>query len=109
MSDHEHTPGPWERGGDRNQYIQTTGGRVLARVATVDDYPHNPADGDLISAAPELLEACEMAEALLALAGERGCRAFHEPAEHFEECEGCRCALVLDKARDAIAKAKGEA
>lgn len=91
MSAAQHTPGPWRiQGHDGDVKIIDSKGEALATVHCmygVDD-PEGHANARLIAAAPELLE-------LALLAAEVGC---HERAVDF----------LRDKARAAIAKAKGQ-
>lgn len=107
--DAKHVPGPW------NAY-NATNGRILShwriRSACVLDEPafaiinsdgkilpeYEAGTARLIAAAPDLLEACEAAEQLLAAAQE------HDPAWRLDT----RVDGVRDMARAALAKAKGE-
>jgi len=56
-----HTPGPWHDDGYRihapTMHEDKRNGRLIVEYKHVEDF--NPADGPLIAAAPELLEACK--------------------------------------------------
>ena len=86
----KHTAGPWERITFSNHEIQTDFAMVKigGRVHMVGYSQEDCANALIIAAAPELLEAME--ELLAA-------------TQHLEPCPA-----TADKARAAIAKAKGE-
>ena len=93
MSANKHTPGPWKRDGLR---IDNGYGFTVAVVSAESLHPDSETlEGnlDLISAAPELLEALEY------LAGE---------CDKEMDLDYNRHAAPLAKALAAIAKAKGE-
>lgn len=110
MTEPTHTEGPWKTclpdetlifGADGNQVATTWQGR--------DDYDINcerrAADAHLIAAAPDLAEALEafveFAESEII---EEGCRGKSDPG-----CPSCMAIKVVDRARSALAKARGEA
>lgn len=91
MSKQSHTPGPWEFSagadyGDEGNYADVTalnGDMIIARVNNL--IPASSANGELLAAAPELLEALQVCiEQITAL---------------------CSADDVPDQARAAIAKA----
>ena len=101
-----HTPGPWTR--RHPEFYQLAESRWQVRgsdgelIATIEKRPkglkdRGDANGDLISAAPDLLKACELAEATI-----RRLAPVH--AGGFSSANG-----TLDVILAAIAKAKGEA
>lgn len=94
----KHTKGPWSH---RNGRIFQTDHEVLtiANVARAYDGDYSPSNGDLLAAAPELLEALE---AMLEVHGVT--QAYAE--KHIEIPQSW--VEVSDLARAAIAKAKGE-
>ena len=64
MTQHQHTPGPWKRGkGSFADRIVTDNSRQQETVAEVWYSGHDRgtihANGSLIAAAPDLLDACE--------------------------------------------------
>jgi hypothetical protein len=93
----KHTPGPWAVS-DVGEVVVCATGRTLCDVYSSPTTGEEQADVDarLIAAAPDLLAACEM----LAEAQRRA---------DTGEREGFGCYVdAVDKARAAIAKAKGE-
>ena len=87
----QHSPGPWMF--DELDYA-IYGGDDWPCVASFSDaYLPTPADGRLMAAAPELLEALEL------MLRDYGCRC-GEPG-----CDMCRDSEI---AREAIRKGKGE-
>lgn len=99
----KHTPGPWTVI-DKPGYYQTirTDNHVIADVRMIGGYPYNSGDAALIAAAPELLEALELAEQHLA--------AMHQITSetYGPETLSQKYTESLDIIRTAIAKAKGE-
>ncbi len=97
----KHTPGPWEIGDENNQHIEICIGDAVANLDRQDRYglhmcfsrEEMRANGHLIAAAPELLEALEKI-------------ANRYTAEDYPA--GCKERFIGDDARAAIAKAKGE-
>lgn len=101
----KHTPGPWSAViGSSFWTVEEGGGQRIANTLDSecvfigsDEYNHSEANAHLIAAAPDLLEALESA------------------LEAFEEIQGsCStdriiCQEESQKARAAIAKAKGQA
>lgn len=92
----EHTPGPWqfevnELGTVIAKDGYSIGSAFGSRAITGGDLPHE-ANGRLIAASPELLEACELA---LAAFDSSNVRIAYEYAG------------VVGKLRDAIAKVEG--
>ena len=94
----KHSKGPWHRSGANT--IHSKADRVIVcYVGTADEEVREfngerfEADADLVAAAPDLLEACEMAEACFV-------SLFGEDANHR--------APALDSLRAAIKKARGE-
>ena len=86
----DHTPGPWEWDKSMGTWVKMDG-RVGARIIGIGKYPEVSdsevhANARLIAAAPEMLEALELM------------RDARIPEEYAE---------AIDKARTAIAKAKG--
>lgn len=99
-----HTPGPWEYDGIGG--IRTVRGwntveqaKQLAWLEPNGDASLNDDDGDLIAAAPALLEALEKCLPSV-------CQAVVSPGAMFPKKECGKCGYCLGKA--AIAKAKGE-
>lgn len=88
------TPAPWrvtnvwEGTDDRAPYVVTADGDL---VAALDRSPHDTPDAALISAAPDLLAACEFALSVLTEQG------LYDMSEK----------MAATKLRNAIAKAKG--
>lgn len=113
----KHTPGPWTLE-DHTEVVarvpSPNGPRsdvlTICRAADVDIYVDGragtpEANARLISAAPDLLAACEAVDEYMVLSGHPD----HDPEEcecgaGYGYCAGC----TLVKARAAIAKAKGE-
>ena len=104
-----HTPGPWEwqdRAGYYHDLVATKTGRVVHSDGSAygeydADIDVKGPDARLIAAAPELLEACE---ALLQINNER------EPFTYAGMWEWKKRKYEAEqKARTAIAKARGEA
>lgn len=64
-----HTPGPWEVNGYAIEAVDETDPTWSIFIASVEDiddeYGNTDANARLIAAAPELLEACEVAKAAL--------------------------------------------
>jgi len=99
----KHTPGPWivkfERLGEGQfpyHWIEST--NVFSCVCNLpsgNTHPENEANARLIAAAPDLLDACELAYCKLLDLGQW---------EGRMSCEGQN---ILCKLRDSIAKAKG--
>ena len=88
----KHTPAPWiALEGDYGWQIHSDKSRWIANIKCESCPAHEEANANLIAAAPELLEALEMALEL----------------EDFE-CHGYAGETVAKKARQAIAKARGE-
>ena len=87
----KHTPGPWIH---RNGRIFQADYDVLtiANVARAHNGDYSPSNGDLLAAAPDLLEALVQMLAKVRRA---------DPDGLFDD-------LVVIRARAAIAKAKGE-
>lgn len=97
----QHTPGPWEWDDMRTKLVGHKGAKVLqdgegmwdlcSCVAVVDDKPERArSNARLIAAAPDLLEALKLADAMLSGAN-------------------MNANVVEQKVRAAIAKATGEA
>ncbi|RSE90774.1 hypothetical protein [Achromobacter aegrifaciens] len=102
----KHTPGPWEIDGEYVQQVGQTG-LAICDVMNMDvggdkgwySGPITQANKHLIAAAPELLDACM---AML----EWDDREQDHAVDFYARMDLCRTAF--DKARAAIAKAKGE-
>lgn len=81
---------------------------IVCHLVMADDVDAN---ARLIAAAPDLLNALIMAEALLEQLRPqrpRECGREHEPKDHHETCAECRMAFVIDTAQRTIAKATKE-
>lgn len=61
----KHTPGPWSVGDAPDSRVAVYGGNTCVAVVGEQGYPVVDADAALISAAPDMLEACREAMALL--------------------------------------------
>ena len=103
MNTHTHTPGPWFILGLSVSTIADKNGAVVAELpalkaqAEIMDQAARIANARLIAAAPDLLAA---------LSGLVDVQPESETLEHdLNGCDGC----ALCSARQAIAKAKGEA
>lgn len=98
-----HTPGPWEVNGTdsegRERVCRHHGGWNIALIlpATSRDKEENKANAHLVAAAPELLEACNVALASL--------RATSCTCNDDRDCLRC---TTLRKIKQAIAKAEGK-
>jgi len=97
-----YTPGPWDIQDADYQHIPIMAGDFTRDVCEVTragiDEDEQTANARLISAAPELLAALEMATAEL--------QSMH--TEYLPGCKGgCPTLEIIAKARAAIAKAKG--
>lgn len=90
----EHTKGPWEVGnwgGDNGYVVRGDGEQIVCEANRALD--ESKTNARLISAAPELLEACKMAlEDLTGPVTSQGIKIRFE---------------TLDKLREALAKAEG--
>lgn len=94
MTQSKHTPGPWTRA-DRQVVVAEAPWMGIATVSGSETDEQNFVNGNLIAAAPELLEACERAE--------------NELLELLELDENSTSVpSVMFVLRAAIAKAKGE-
>lgn len=93
----EHTKGPWAHRNGRIFQVDNEN-LTIANVARAFDGDYSHANGYLLAAAPELLEALED---LMALAEEAMLRANYDGGEYDIEAE-------LGDARAAIRKARGE-
>lgn len=97
MTQAAHTPGPWKVSKPTGNYIDApTGGSIAALT-----YGATKADARLIAAAPELLAA--LADLVRVWDENNG----PDPIPEFTESGAPRNALI-EKARAAITKAKGE-
>lgn len=104
----EHTKGPWEKRpwGDKGDFAIAAVGymphaNVFPRCEKEGNRETAEADAALIAAAPELLEALEDAKQALA-------HALHRLSDDPEFSTSIALKFAQDKARGAIAKAKGE-
>lgn len=88
MTQSKHTPGPWDLLDGDNGYEITSGNIIIAQVTDEPCATQEDANARLIAAAPDLLEALEMADAALSGAN-------------------MDMKAVERKTRAAIAKAKG--
>ena len=86
----KHTPGPWRLDEGQSSRVYLIDGKDGAVGELVFAETRNPADARLIAAAPELLEALQ------------------ELMDDDAPWDGMRWADACDKARAAIAKARGE-
>lgn len=101
-----HTPGPWRaRGIMVTDTTDTLGGMARIEMPGANfAFCTNHADARLISAAPELLQACN--DLQRELAHWHGWRL--STSETYPGSDGARiCLNVLSKARQVIAKATG--
>lgn len=121
MSAHKHTPGPWKVGQPYGCSIYDNNGKRVAKCFEVWTSPLRPlteckANGRLIAAAPELLEALNKLTSFVVTDVVESCNGnkCREPW-----CAGCfgeevaeqtirEAQEALDAARAAIAKATGE-
>lgn len=87
----QHTPGPWELVKQEDDFEIKHKVYFIGSVYDFNQFPENEANARLIAAAPDLLEALEY------MIEEATSGQFSNPSE--EE---------IQKARAAIAKAKGE-
>lgn len=87
-----HTPGPWTWDDVRDQIIGANGS-IIAKLATGEDRKEEDANARLLSAAPQLLHACEMA--IVALSGKR-CDCENSPVQ----CVICALKTSITKAYD---------
>lgn len=92
----KHTPGPWEITDDEMFVIagKDKSGAHRCIACSPSPYEWKYADASLIAAAPDLLAACELVQALLAIS----------PDGRGINWEG----PVMDNLKAAIAKATGE-
>lgn len=104
MSAAKHTPGPWEIARNRTSIVEI-GPCVADGYAGALWLDVQEADARLIAAAPELLEALELLFGTNAM--HSVCR--HEDADVFGRVKGTWGAKAEEKARAALAKAKGAA
>jgi len=101
-----HTPGPWDAITSDGRNYRIIGGEEAGYVAIVGAIfqpQQNAANARLIAAAPDLLEACKKASAVLA-------KFYNAEAERMGEWEfnGTRPLYKTEKIlRAAIAKAEG--
>lgn len=80
MNEAKHTPGPWEIGDENNQYIEIEIGDAVASLYRQDRFglhmafsrDEMRANGRLIKAAPELLEALRAVNRIVAAGAQRG-------------------------------------
>lgn len=94
MADQRHTPGPWEaRIGDTHTVIGAWGDSICGMQRNTCSRAHAEQDANarLIAAAPELLEACKLSEAVLA---EHEQYDGSEPSRESEAAQACRAALA---------------
>jgi len=89
-----HTQGPWKYD-DEGQYIFGPNTEMIAEIRGYGEYLPQEANGRLIAAAPELLEALESCLSTIQM--------------ECPECDGCKADLCTQcRAKAAIRKAKGE-
>ena len=93
----QHTPGPWHVNGERSIWAKND---RVAKMDQADGGGETLANAQLIAAAPELLEACELALEALTVTAE-------------ESVDGSRMAATARVAakrslRTVIAKARGQ-
>jgi len=109
----KHTPGPWEvyHNGYHDTWSVEGGGDIVADLWRLAEETHNrhphfeddcEANARLISAAPDLLQACEGAMRIIDLWSPP-----HPPSREHER-EYWALAVMRDRFIAAIAKAKGE-
>lgn len=112
MTEPNWTPGPWavdDMGAAQQPVIRSDDGLCVASVGNAEPWSKAKhrwlADAHLIASAPTLFEALE---AFVEFAGseiiEEGCRGKSDPG-----CPSCMAIKVVDRARSALAKARGEA
>ena len=67
MKDAKYTPGPWDHVVKMNGFTAVGGTTLIARVFSTAfrDDSNEAANAQLVSAAPNLLEACEIASEVL--------------------------------------------
>lgn len=92
-----HTPGPWERKGNRIENDD----RYIALVTQSSNGGYSTADGDLIAAAPCLLEALQDFESYV--------RTEQNSTDGAVQYSSSQIQRLVFKARAAIAKATGGA
>ena len=100
-----HTPGPWKRGGWGGRYILDTSGDVVIGVVVLQDATpeQTRADGDLMAAAPELLDALKEARSML----ETASRYFPKSIRNLDRFSLLN--VLANTVNPAIAKAEGKA
>ena len=94
-----HTPGPWKITHDYNimkdnRGIANCGGYTVNTSNWQEIDEENKANANLIAAAPDLLEACEVAHSILS----KKLKRFRSPLEQ----------VAIDKLATAIAKTRGQ-
>lgn len=109
MTTTTHTPGPWAIGARHDEQTQrvvapTPGGRGHWTIALVGDIDRN-ANAHLIAAAPDILAALRD---LLTIGKWKG-RGTHGTAGLAFEIDREIAHVLVENARDAIAKAEGSA
>lgn len=105
----KHTPGPWRVSGDSVASVLTN--VVLCQTFSPAPYrgeAQREANARLIAAAPDLLDACKMAELTLSLS-DNDCRDRPPSGDRCGECVRCGVEYSLRALRLHITKAEGGA